>query len=487
MTNELLNEWKKEKIVEDGDIVLAGVSGGADSVCLLLMLEQLQKKTDFLLEAVHVEHGIRGEESRKDAAFVKTLCQDHGIRCHIFSVEVPLFAEKHGLGLEEAARILRYDCYKKAAESVKKEFPEKKIKLALAHHAEDNAETVLFQMVRGSGLDGLCGMSRRRDEGIYELIRPLLAQPREEIEAFLRGCGQSYCMDETNLDTEYSRNRIRHQVLPELKQINGQAVAHINQSAALLQEMRDFLNEEAEHIREMYVVEKSDGIQLYPGVWEECHEVVQREVLHKAIGQVAGSKKDITRKHVESVRNLYFSQVGRYVELPYQVLAERNYHGILLRKETEKKRADNTFLIEIPKESLQKVFDGETLELEVPGGRVRFCGLSPDGKIGEIDKKSYTKWLNYDKIKVGLQIRTRTAGDYLTVDDRGHTKKLKEYFINEKVPKEMRDTMLLLTEDSHVIWAVGQRISADYKIDKNTKKILEVHFFGGNYHESKEY
>ena len=129
MTNELLNEWKKEKIVEDGDIVLAGVSGGADSVCLLLMLEQLQKKTDFLLEAVHVEHGIRGEESRKDAAFVKTLCQDHGIRCHIFSVEVPLFAEKHGLGLEEAARILRYDCYKKAAESVKKEFPEKKISL----------------------------------------------------------------------------------------------------------------------------------------------------------------------------------------------------------------------------------------------------------------------------------------------------------------------------------------------------------------------
>ena len=215
MTNELLNEWKKEKIVEDGDIVLAGVSGGADSVCLLLMLEQLQKKTDFLLEAVHVEHGIRGEESRKDAAFVKNLCQDHGIRCHIFSVEVPVFAEKHGLGLEEAARILRYECYKKAAESVKKEFPEKKIRLALAHHAEDNAETVLFQMVRGSGLDGLCGMSRRRDEGIYELIRPLLAQPREEIEAFLKECGQSYCTDETNLDTEYSRNRIRHQVLPD--------------------------------------------------------------------------------------------------------------------------------------------------------------------------------------------------------------------------------------------------------------------------------
>lgn len=386
MTNELLNEWKKEKIVEDGDIVLAGVSGGADSVCLLLMLEQLQKKTDFLLEAVHVEHGIRGEESRKDAAFVKNLCKDHGIRCHIFSVEVPVFAEKHGLGLEEAARILRYDCYKKAAESVKKEFPEKKIRLALAHHAEDNAETVLFQMVRGSGLDGLCGMSRRRDEGIYELIRPLLAQPREEIEAFLRECGQSYCTDETNLDTEYSRNRIRHQVLPELKQINGQAVAHINQSAALLQEMRDFLNEEAEHIREMYVVEKSDGIQLYPGVWEECHEVVQREVLHKAIGQVAGSKKDITRKHIESVRDLYFSQVGRYVELPYQVLAERNYHGILLRKDTEKRGRTLPFLERYRRRACKKFLRERRWNWKCREAELRFADLPQMEKSGKLIK-----------------------------------------------------------------------------------------------------
>ena len=338
MTNELLNEWKKEKIVEDGDIVLAGVSGGADSVCLLLMLEQLQKKTDFLLEAVHVEHGIRGEESRKDAAFVKNLCQDHGIRCHIFSVEVPFL---RFLPLSYNSHILKCALLPPSQDHVSpqiQELPEKKIRLALAHHAEDNAETVLFQMVRGSGLDGLCGMSRRRDEGIYELIRPLLAQPREEIEEFLKECGQSYCTDETNLDTEYSRNRIRHQVLPELKQINGQAVAHINQSAAFLQEMRDFLNEEAEHIREMYVVSHALYMFSCDIFFRSCH------------------------------------------------LSDRLM------------------------ENLQKVFDGETLELEVPGGRVRFCGLSPDGKIGEIDKKSYTKWLNYDKIKVGLQIRTRTAG-----------------------------------------------------------------------------
>ena len=487
MTRELLNEWKREKIVEAEDVVLAGVSGGADSVCLLLLLEQFQKQVDFTLEAVHVEHGIRGEHSRSDAAFVEELCEKHGIVCHTFSVDVPDFAKQHGIGLEEAARILRYDSYKKAAKAARREFPGKKIKLALAHHAEDNAETILFQMVRGSGIDGLCGMNRRREEDDYELIRPLLAQSRADIEAFLRDCGQTYCTDETNLDTVYSRNRIRHQVLPELKQINEQAVAHINQSAVFLQEMRDFLDTEADGIWEMCVLEKEDGIQLYWGVWENCHEVVQSEVIRRAVAQVAGSKKDITKKHVESVKKLYFSQVGRRVELPYQVVAERNYRGIFLRKETGKKTAEQDFFLEIAKEKLQQVFKGEPLELKVPGGSVVFRGWNADGEIAEIDKKSYTKWLNYDKIKCGLQIRTRAAGDYLTVDDAGHTKKLKEYLINEKVPREMRDAMLLLTEDSHVVWAVGQRISADYKINANTEKILEVHFFGGNYHESQEY
>lgn len=191
-------------------------------------------------------------------------------------------------------------------------------------------------MVRGSGLDGLCGMSRRRDEGIYELIRPLLAQPREEIEAFLKECGQSYCTDETNLDTEYSRNRIRHQVLPELKQINGQAVAHINQSAALLQEMRDFLNEEAEHIREMYVVEKAMAYSFIRACGRSATKLCSGRFSIRRSERWQDRKRYHKKTYREREKPL-FSQVGRYVELPYQVLAERNYHGILLRKETEKR------------------------------------------------------------------------------------------------------------------------------------------------------
>ena len=487
MTNDIFNDLKKENLVEDEDVVLAGVSGGADSVCLLLLLEQLQKEVSFTLEAVHVEHGIRGEESRKDALFVERLCKEHGIVCHTYSVETPEYAKEHGLGPEEAARILRYDCYQEAAEAAGKRFPGKRVKLALAHHAQDNAETILFQMVRGSGIDGLCGMQLRIEREAYELIRPLLKQSRETIEAFLREKGQTYCTDVTNFDTDYSRNRIRHRVLPELTAINDRAVEHINRSAFLLQELREYVNAEVDRIYRKYVFQAENGLQLQKGMIDDIPEMIAGEVIHNAIENVAGSKKDITSSHIRIVKKLFFSQAGRSVKLPYRLVAERNYDGVLLKREEALPDKKEAFFVEVPQEQLEMLFEGEVLEFDVPGGRVRFRGFTFDGEINKISKKSYTKWLNYDKIKCGLQIRTRTSGDDLTIDDSGHTKKLKEYFINEKVPKEMRDGVLLLADGFHILWVVGQRIGADYKIDECTKRILEVQFFGGKYHESQEY
>ena len=147
-----------EGLVKSGDVVLAGVSGGADSVCLLLMLLEYRKHCNFLLEAVHVEHGIRGDASRRDAAFVKKLCEKRGVCCRIYPVDVPAYAKGHGLGVEEAARKLRYECFREAAE----DYDGRPVKIALAHHADDNAETMLFRLIRGSGLHGLYGMRPAR-------------------------------------------------------------------------------------------------------------------------------------------------------------------------------------------------------------------------------------------------------------------------------------------------------------------------------------
>ena len=233
MFQKILQYCKKEKLIEEGNYVLAGVSGGADSVCMLFMLLKLQKEIGFFLEAVHVEHGIRGAESEADAVFVESLCKEKELPLQSFHVQAVSYAKEQKLGLEEAARILRYDCYKKAAERMRLSKEENvKVKIALAHHADDNAETVLFQMLRGSGIDGLSGMKPKRNlsQGV-DVIRPMLPVTRKEIEAFLESEKQSFCIDSTNEDIVYSRNKIRRVILPMLEEVNAKAVSHMNQSA----------------------------------------------------------------------------------------------------------------------------------------------------------------------------------------------------------------------------------------------------------------
>lgn len=230
---------RKWNMVPEGGRVLVGVSGGADSVCLCLILYELSTKMNFSLEVIHVEHGIRGEESKNDAVFVEQLCKQRGIVCHIRNVDVPRYAKIHHLGEEEAARILRYQVFADAAGQ------DRNVRIALAHHMEDNAETMLFQLIRGSGLDGLCGMRPQRTGTNGEIyIRPFLQCSREQIEQFLEERGQGYCTDSTNANESYSRNRMRKRVLPELIQMNPQAVQHMQTAMEQLQQVRDYLEEE---------------------------------------------------------------------------------------------------------------------------------------------------------------------------------------------------------------------------------------------------
>lgn len=479
MTEKVCRYIEEENLIEPEDVVLVGVSGGADSVCLLLMLLEYREKLAFSLQVVHVEHGIRGEESVTDARFVKELCQRLQIPCKTYAVDVPAYAKEHHQGLEEAARELRYDCFCRAAEEISA--PVKKI--ALAHHADDNAETMLFQMVRGSGVRGLSGMrSKRNLNKNLILIRPMLGVTRCEIEQYLKEKGETYRVDATNADTDYSRNRIRHEVLPQLVQVNHQAVAHMAQSAGQLAELWDYLDEEAMRIEADTCEKNGDACLIRQALFMEYPPILQKEVLYRVIGEMAGSRKDIGNVHIKDVKDLFARQVGRRISLPYGLWAERVYEGILLcRRRKERKEIAQVY--EIPLETLNGPDNGAWHEIPLPDGQLRFRVRDFCGKTQEIHKKTYTKLLNYDKIKYSLQVRKRAQGDYLTIDGMGHKKKLKEYFVEEKIPRDKRDAMWLLTEGSHVIWVVGRRISADYKIDSNTKKILEVQMSGGNYCE----
>ncbi len=445
------------------------MSGGADSVCLLLLLSELGRDIGLSLTAVHVEHGIRGEESRRDAAFVEDLCRNLGVGLELFHVDVPRYRDEDGLSTEEAARELRFDCFLQACEAHGAD------RIALAHHANDCAETMLFHLSRGTGIRGMCGIRPVSKRGDITVIRPLLGLTRAEIEDWLTARGQTYCTDSTNADVAYARNRIRERVVPELEQINAQAVPHMQRLSGQLVEICDYLDETAwEAGRDVFSLENDgdepgDGLTGNPVVliriapFLEMHPVLQRHLLLLLIGLVTGGRKDITSVHVEQVLHLMTADVGAQTSLPGRVRAERNYETVVLNGEETNEQPS------------------EEKELMIPGETVLENGLHFSTEIFEftdfsqkIPKKPYTKWFDYDKIDFAVCLRNRRPGDYLQTDADGGHKKLKKFFIDEKVPSSERDRVCLLADGDHIMWAVGYRISEAYKVTSDTKRILCV-------------
>lgn len=478
MLQELQKRIEEFHMITPGDHVLVGVSGGADSVCLLLALHTLQKELDFSLEVVHVEHGIRGEESRKDAAFVQNLCERMQIICHQSDVDVPAFCEQTGLGTEEAARVLRYQVFTKIAQ-------EKGAKIALAHHQEDNAETILFQMARGSALAGLCGIRPvRTDENGVCYIRPLLFFHREEIENFLKSHGIGWCVDSTNAELEYSRNFLRAKVIPDLLQINTQAVSHINQTAEHLSEIKDYLDWETERLWQR-LAKVDEKIFLDRKALLDLHPVMQRQIVYKAIVLMAGQKKDITSGHVEDVLTLSKGQSGKKISLPYGISVWRDFDMLCFAAGHDEGFSEER-VYEITAAELETCQREKSVISLVFGdkGEQIVCKIFENSQESlEIPRKTYTKWFNYDMIKDGFCIRTRRSGDYFISDAMGHRKKLKSYFIEEKIPLEERSKRWLLARGSEVLWLVGGRISEHIKVAQETKYILEITYDGGNENE----
>ena len=460
---------QKYHMLTCGDRVIAGVSGGADSVCLFLMLLELREKIGFDLIVVHVHHGLRGEAADQDQQFVEALCEQHRIPLEIFRVNLESIAKKRKQSLEEAGRMVRREAF----DSVCKKYGGNKI--ALAHHQNDNAETLLWNLSRGTGLDGLGGI--RPVNGKF--IRPLLCMNRKEIEEYLAKRKQSYCIDETNAGTDYTRNKLRHLVLPILEeQVNSAAVRHMNETMEQIWELQEYMQEQVEAAYQECVqehFEKACWIQIQQKSFETFPELIKKMVIRKGMEQVGGKKRDLSHKHVDVMMELMNKQVGRTLDLPYEMHAKRNYEGIRLEKQRtylsgEEKKA----------EIMQKCMS----ELNIPGEtiladrnlklRCKILEKPKNLSIKDIPQKIYTKWFDYGIIKSSLYIRTRQAGDTIVIDEKGHQKKLKNWFVDEKIPKEVRDSQLLLAENNEILWVLGHRMSHVYQVKQSTKWILQI-------------
>ena len=444
---------EKYQMVGGNDTVVVGVSGGADSVCLFLLLNEYCKQKNARLVAVHLNHKIR-TDACEDAQFVKALCEEYGVTLHIFEEDVEAYAKQNGIGTEEAGRIARY----RAFEQVLTEYGSQG-KIAVAHHKGDLAETVLFHLFRGSGIAGLTGIAPVRGN----IIRPLLDVTREEIEQFLLEKGRTWCIDSTNQENTYTRNKLRNVLLPYAeKEICPQATAHVANAANELTQIKGLLDEMTEEALEAVVVFESDdeaAVLIKPFL--QKHEVIRKQVLLRVLENLTPARRDIGSVHVNDVLSLFEKENGKQIHLPYRLVATKVYDRVVIRRQQE----------ETGEWSLSVTIPGE---IGCESGEVLEFSVFEYDKSVEIPRKRYTKWFDYDKIINCLELRNRRTGDYLTIYADSKRKSVKEYFIEEKIPREERDGKILLADGNHILWVVGMRISEQYKVTEQTKNILQV-------------
>lgn len=457
MRDKIWRYMQEFHMILPGERLVVGVSGGGDSMALLHVLHKLGEKGRFLVDAVHVNHGIRGEEADADQAFVEDYCREAGVRCRSLSYDVKKMAEKYGMGEEEAGRMARKEAFHIAME----EFGASK--LALAHHKDDLAETVLHHLVRGTSLRGLSGMSPVNGP----IIRPFLCIDQKEIVYYLSEKGIPHRTDSTNLTDAYTRNKLRHHVLPYLsEQVNEKAVDHILSAASLAGEADAYLTRQGGEYLRRFGRRQAGGLFLLEGFFQGPH-IVQLYALSQAAEEMAGGRKDMTRQQLEGVLSLWTKPVGKCLPFHGGYLAFRKYDGILLTKERPREEAglEEAFPLQIPG------------TVSFRGGSI-ICRLFPyDGE--DIAEKKCTKWMDYDRIDKNLILRCRRPGDYMIVTKDGSRKKLKDLLINEKIPREKRGGLPLVAAGEEILWAVGVRMGESCKVRDDTRTVLEITYQGG--------
>ena len=341
---KIKNYIYKHHLIDKGDCILVGLSGGPDSVFLLHVLDAFRESVGYSLYALHVHHGIRGDEADRDMEFSRDLCEKWHIPFKVVYVDAPGYAKEKGLSLEEAARILRYEAFEAERQAISMERALESdaiCKIAVAHHLDDQAETVLHNMVRGSGIRGLSGMEPRRGF----IIRPLLSTKREYILRKLKDNGISYVIDSTNLDTQYTRNHIRTGILPELREINPEAAVHIAHTAELLREADDYFMKLAADYVDRYGVNDVREISIETTELKTYPELVRQYVMMELVRRLGTPLKDWGSVHFRDLDKLIHGPGNSHLDLPYKMSADYRKKRLILRINQEiisvKRRKNN--------------------------------------------------------------------------------------------------------------------------------------------------
>ncbi|MGN0108052.1 MAG: tRNA lysidine(34) synthetase TilS [Hominilimicola sp.] len=427
--NKIKQALTEYNMIDKGDSVLVGLSGGADSVCLTHALWTLKDELGIKLYTAHLNHGIRGNEAARDEGFAKTFSEKFGIECFVKTADIPKTAQETGCSEEAAGRKIRYEFFSELCEKYKIN------RIATAHNKNDNAETLLMNFMRGSSTGGLCGIPYKRGS----IIRPILNVSREEIEQYCAENNLDYVTDSTNLTDDYTRNKIRHKLIPFIKkEFNANFVNTSVDNSVLIKEDNDYLEENAFKAYSQLV---NDGTVMIQQLMFQPI-ALRRRIVRYMLKDVYTELNDISSGYVSDILALTKKQSGTKIQLADNVTARNEYGKLIIERD---------------------------MALSEPFCYEFYCGEKRE--IPEIQKTAVISWTD-KRIKDGaiylscgvrdkIVIRSRCSGDKFQPAGMTGSKKIKDYFINEKIPKEKRNSIPII-EINGVIAAVGRRVDRNF-------------------------
>jgi tRNA(Ile)-lysidine synthase len=450
----ILNTIKKYNMIQPDEKIILAVSGGPDSTALLYLMYNLRDELKCSLHIAHLNHNLRGEESDADAEFVKEQAQKLDLPITVESLDVKSMISKESL--ESGARRIRYQFYEKVMSETHAN------KVVLGHTTDDQAETVIMRFLRGSGMKGLSGIPPVRDD-IY--IRPLIETSRAEVEEYLQSLNITPRWDSSNLSTEYERNKIRYELIPLLELNYSPNIKHIlQQTADILREEDDFLTEQIQQaMGECINHQDSRSIDISIPDLKKHHIALQRRILRLAIESLLGDLNRYDFDHLASLIDLIDNNTGKIISLPRGIIAERVYDKIIIGLESFQQSSEPfDYIIGIPD------------EIEIPDLKLSIRTVLSKSDDMAYSKDKFQKTFDYDEIKGNLHLRNRRNGDRFQPLGVSGTKKLKDFFIDKKVPRSQRDNIPILTDGNNILWIVGYQIDDRFKVTTKTKTELNV-------------
>lgn len=440
MKNKVLSTISKYHMLSKGDTVIVALSGGADSVCLLYSLISLKEQFNLTVKAAHVNHLLRGEESQRDMNFVKTLCEKLNIELFIKTADVLSLSKELKQSTELCGRNVRYKFFDKLSK-------EQNAKIATAHTASDNLETLIYNISRGTSINGLKGIIPKRNN----IIRPLIFVTRQEIENFCKTNNLEFVTDSTNNSDDYTRNKIRHNIVPVLKDININAE---NSASALSQdiiEVNEFLDKYSEDVLKNAEINCQGSICYNSLEILKQTPLIQRQCVFKILSK--NSVNNITRTHINLCTEILTTGGELDLNGEFKAVCSQQMFRIIKTNSKNNNFKETGLSIDTP----VKIGEKEIL-VQI---------------IENFDKK------DKDILDISISekepvLRFRKSGDYIILPKRNITKSLKKFLIEEKIPKENRDKLLVLANGSEVLWLEGYGASKSGEIKKNALKALKI-------------